>query len=258
MELSNRAFPNGTTVEAYPESDWAQGDRPPVGAPAGTPADSGVVAGGTVTLDVSPGTYYAYAEVAGEHRYVRFIVEAAASSSAFDRSELWLPDGAVQENVPFRTASTNASITSGRLQLAGGLVARAGEEYTGLAVHSGSTGATAPTNHWMALIDRATRAVLAISADKGAEAWAANTRKEFLFSEPYTSAEDRAVYAAILVVAGTPPNLSSVAIGTTALANTSPQTSGHSSASLTDPASCPDPIAAISGSSPMIYANLLG
>jgi hypothetical protein len=72
------AFPPGTSVAAYPESNWAHHLRPPSGAPVGSATETDTVAAdGTLTFadltETPPTRYYAYAEVSsGVHRYVGF------------------------------------------------------------------------------------------------------------------------------------------------------------------------------------------
>jgi hypothetical protein len=71
----NRAdvFPVGTTVYAYPLSNWTTGQRPPSGAPVGSSTTSAAVAAnGSVTFTgLADDTWYvAYAQVSSAHRYV--------------------------------------------------------------------------------------------------------------------------------------------------------------------------------------------
>lgn len=66
-------FPVGTSVSAYPLSNWPQSQRPPSGAPVGSPAATGTVqADGTVAFSglAADTDYVAYA--ASPDRYVRF------------------------------------------------------------------------------------------------------------------------------------------------------------------------------------------
>lgn len=74
-------YPDGTTVTAYPASNWSQAALPPAGAPVGSSA--GVAAtmasgAGTITGLADATNYYAYGLVGGEHRYLRFRTSAAA------------------------------------------------------------------------------------------------------------------------------------------------------------------------------------
>lgn len=85
---SVRAFPAGTTVNAYKASDWPTWKQPPTGAPPGVSVTSGVVAAdGTLVLTgVTEGvTYFAYAQVGGVDRYVAFTPEAITPLRALDR-----------------------------------------------------------------------------------------------------------------------------------------------------------------------------
>lgn len=69
-------FPVGTSVGAYPISNWAQHQLPPTGAPQGAAAETKTVASdGTLTYTtLSPEVaYVAYAQVSGAHRYVNFV-----------------------------------------------------------------------------------------------------------------------------------------------------------------------------------------
>jgi hypothetical protein len=66
-------FPVGTTVAAYPASNWAPTKRPPSGAPEGSStASAAVQANGTVTITglADATDYYLYASVSSEHRYI--------------------------------------------------------------------------------------------------------------------------------------------------------------------------------------------
>lgn len=68
-------FPVGTTVSAYPVSNWSAHLLPPSGAPVGSAAASGVVGtDGKVVLTglVSASKYVAHAVVNTENRYVGF------------------------------------------------------------------------------------------------------------------------------------------------------------------------------------------
>lgn len=75
-------FPAGTTVTAYPLSNWPQSQRPPSGVPVGTAAATGTVGtDGAVTFSglANATDYVAYA--ASPDRYVRFQTEPAATST---------------------------------------------------------------------------------------------------------------------------------------------------------------------------------
>lgn len=79
------SFPAGTTVKAYPESNWPAGKLPPSGAPLGSKtAEATVAASGDIALTglTTGQTYWATAEVAGGWRYVRLVAAAAPLSTA--------------------------------------------------------------------------------------------------------------------------------------------------------------------------------
>lgn len=68
-------FPAGTSVSAYLASNWMQGQLPPTGAPQGAAAaTASVAADGSLTLTglADDVRYFAYAQVGGQDRYVKF------------------------------------------------------------------------------------------------------------------------------------------------------------------------------------------
>jgi hypothetical protein len=67
-------FPEGTSVGAYPASNWSPVQLPPTGAAVGSPTNTQTVSGGAVTFTgLADGTqYYAGASVSGTWRYVSF------------------------------------------------------------------------------------------------------------------------------------------------------------------------------------------
>jgi hypothetical protein len=72
-------FPEGTSVSAYPVSRWtALGIFTPSGAPLGAAVDTKTVTSGTLTwTTLTAGTeYFLYAQVGGEHRYIKFTAGA--------------------------------------------------------------------------------------------------------------------------------------------------------------------------------------
>lgn len=72
---SPQTFPAGTTVKAYPVTNWTQGQLPPAGAPKGASAAEGVVGAAGVELTglTTGARYFATAEVGGVYRYIRFM-----------------------------------------------------------------------------------------------------------------------------------------------------------------------------------------
>lgn len=154
------------------------------------------------------------------------------------RSERWAPTGSIADNAD-RIGSTFVNntglLTSGRLQLAGGLVIPAGATVTNISFMSGTQAAATPTAQWFCLLDQ-NRNVLAKTADATNTAWAANTVKTLALATPYTPTSDMPVYAGIVVVAGTAPDLIGV-IGNAVLAAVAPVLAGYSTTGLTNPAS---------------------
>jgi len=82
-------FPAGTTVKAYPASNWNPSHRPPSGAPVGASTAEAVVAadGSYVLTGLAAATpYYVTAEVGGEYRYVQ--IRAQLPGGSAKRSEV--------------------------------------------------------------------------------------------------------------------------------------------------------------------------
>ncbi len=101
ITLNNQQrYPVGTTVKAYLASGWAQAQLPPSGAPVGEVADEAVVAAdGAIAFDLPVGSYFAYAKVGSEHRYMAFSVResaAIAGGGAFYTTHTWLLHDAIK------------------------------------------------------------------------------------------------------------------------------------------------------------------
>jgi hypothetical protein len=119
--LSNQQlFPIGTTVKAYPQSNWRRSQIPPEGAPKGASTAEGVVgAGGSVTLSgLTAGTYYyAAAEVGGQWRYVLFVPIAPTGSGsaeevAAEKARAEGAEAAIKGEVATEKAGREAAITA--------------------------------------------------------------------------------------------------------------------------------------------------
>lgn len=68
-------IPTGTSVSAYPKSNWTSATLPPTGAPVGAATASGTVAAnGTVTFTglAAETEYFAAGQVGGVYKYIRF------------------------------------------------------------------------------------------------------------------------------------------------------------------------------------------
>lgn len=149
---------------------------------------------------------------------------------------LWRPEGTKAETVPrsLGELKNSAILTSGTLLLAGGLELPAGLEIKEVHFYSATTAATSPTNQWAVLLD-SSRKVLARSADKTTEAWAANSKKTFTLDSPYTTTEEAAFYVGIVVVASTVPTLQAKESINSFPLNLAPVMGGNSNTGLTVP-----------------------
>lgn len=154
------------------------------------------------------------------------------------REQRWAPAGAITVNANRADAgliNNTGVLTSGRLQLAGGLVIPAGATVSAISFVSGTQAAETPTNQWFCLVD-VNLNVLAKTADATNAAWAANTVKTLTLATPYTAPREMPVYAGLMVAAGTVPDLRGVtsATATTAIV---PILAASSTTGLTTPAS---------------------
>jgi hypothetical protein len=72
-------FPEGTSVKAYPKANWPASVYPS-GAPLGSETETAVVDSNDIAAfsALSTTSYYAHAQVSGEHRYVGFTVPGAS------------------------------------------------------------------------------------------------------------------------------------------------------------------------------------
>lgn len=117
---SPSVFPEGTSVSAYPISNWPGRVVDQAAAPVGAAADTAPVTSGSVTLDglTEGGEYVAYALVGGAHRYVRFIAGANRSGALTERlaaleTKILLPEIADPASPPADHAYIFARATSG-------------------------------------------------------------------------------------------------------------------------------------------------
>lgn len=147
------------------------------------------------------------------------------------------PSGAIAESFPRGTGVTIATtaITSGTLRLVA-IEIPSNKSISNISVLSGSTAATSPTAQWFALIDSAFN-VLAKTADDTTTAWAANAVKTLAIASPFPTTYSGLYYVGILVVAATPPTLTSLNDGNAAINAIPPFISGNSTTGLTTPAS---------------------
>lgn len=157
--------------------------------------------------------------------------------------DLLRPTGALIENHNRDDLVNSSALTSSTLRLTKPFLLKAGQAYSTMTVCSATTAAGTPTNQWAALVRVSDNAILAKSADKTTEAWAANTEKTFDFAGgtgAYTPSADELVRPGLLVVATTAPTLVGWSTTTPAVAAKAPQIGGNANttaASPTTPAS---------------------
>lgn len=109
---------------------------------------------------------------------------------------------------------------------------------TAISFWSGTTALAAGANQWFGIFDR-NRFPLMLTADDGATAWAATTRKTLTLAAPLLTPYAGLYYLGILVVAGTVPTIFAVnpSLNVGARAE-DPSPGGASTVGLTTPASC--------------------
>lgn len=122
--------------------------------------------------------------------------------------DLWAPTVGKASNFEVGLGSNaGAALTSGTLHLSAGLVIPAGMSVSTITFYTGTTAVGTPTNHWACLARLSDRVLVAVSADKADEAWAANTAKTFDFTAAYQPSQDTALWVGLMVAAGTPPTI---------------------------------------------------
>lgn len=265
--LRSDRFPVGTSVGIFPVAQ-----KNPGVAPQGSAVQTAsVAADGTLTFVGLPdGTAYtAYATVNSVVVYVDFRTDTARISEKGRESRiqpglpelkrrLWLPGAAVDDTIPRSDAMSAAAqaLASGTLHLAGGVVLPAGVQVTRVGFVSGSQAAVTPTNQWFAIVRQADLAVLGVTADDGATAWAANTLKELVLPAPLQMQDDTPVYLGILVAAATPPNLAGAALANAVIAGLggTAKLTGTSTAGLTGPVAVGAAAAAMAATAGIPYA----
>lgn len=182
---------------------------------------------------------------------------ARAALGLIGRERRWAPTGAISWNLDRANAAIGNNtgvLTSGVLQLVGGLVIPAGTAVTSITFVSGTQAAASLTNQWFCLVDTSLN-VLAKTADVTSAAWAANTAKTLTLSAPYTPSADKAVYAGLVVAGTTMPDLRGIATGA-ATNGIAPILAGASTTGLTNPASLGATAGAITASGVLSFCYL--
>lgn len=174
-------------------------------------------------------------------------------------TNLWQPSTVLAETYSVKPGSigNNAALTSAQLFLVGTVIS-AGTVCTNITFHSATTALSAGTNQWFALYDK-NLALLRVTADDTSTAWAANAAKILALATTYTTTTTDRYYLGIMVKATTVPTLGGMSHGNVAT-NTpmslAPIYAGTSTGSLTNPASAPDPAAALTASNIIPYAYI--
>ena len=120
---------------------------------------------------------------------------------------------------------------------------------------SRTTALVAGTNQWFGLFSDAL-VPLRLTADDTSTAWAASTAKTLALTSPFVTTYSGLYYLGVCVVAGTVPSLIGAQATTSLLAGIAPKPNGTSTTGLTDPASCPNPVAALTQTVSTPYAYI--
>ena len=158
----------------------------------------------------------------------------------------WAPSGAQVVNmdrlsVPLGDVSS--ILTSGRLQLAGGLILPMGMRLTTsnkINVLAGNTGGASLTHLWFCLVDQSGN-VLVKTTDDTSGSWSGNAPKSLALSSTYFATVDTPVYVGIVAVGTTMPsfralNSSNVSLGGAGAGGDLPVVAGYTTdAALTGP-----------------------
>jgi hypothetical protein len=150
----------------------------------------------------------------------------------------WGPSTAIAETFAsgrLQRTESIAQLTSGTLQLHGGIVLPARVPVNSITFVSAGTGAVTPTNQWFALV-ATDGTILAMTVDNTTTAWGTNTARTLNLSATYTPTVDTPVWLAICVVAATPPNLAGQSVQS-AVASIAPMVAATANTGLTTPAS---------------------
>lgn len=123
------------------------------------------------------------------------------------RNRSQIPTGALQETIPANLTNSNKSLASGTI-VAQGIHLIAGLTISSISFASASQAAVAPTVQVFGLYDSAL-ARLRVTADDTSTAWGSNTVKTLNLTSSFVTTYTGLHYLAILVVAGTPPNICS-------------------------------------------------
>lgn len=149
------------------------------------------------------------------------------------------PAGAIAATAPrwAVTSSTHQAPASGRLALYA-VWLDAGDVVTNISFMSGTTAGAGLTNTWFALFSP-TRALLGVTADDNAAAWAVSTVKTLALAAPVVVPASGIYYFGIVCVGTTRPTLVGATLTPILVNAGAPTTAGWSTAGLTNPGSAP-------------------
>lgn len=189
---------------------------------------------------------------------VRDAIEAlAATYVGIAERNYGVPTGALAQTFGREggVGANVAPLASGTLFLES-IYLRAGQSLSSITWVAGTQALVAGTAQWFAIYSLA-RARLAVTADDTNVAWNAGAAKTLAITgAPYVVPASGFYYLGINVVAGTVPSLTGMTSGT-AISGVAPILQGSSTTGLTNPASAPDPAAALTaiGLRPYAYVS---
>lgn len=170
--------------------------------------------------------------------------------SHFTRSAT-MPSGALMETMSRYALATVNPLVSGRLTVVA-IDLPKGLTITSITFVSSSTALSVGSNQWFGLFD-SSRVPLRLTADGTSTAWGATSAKTLALTSTFTTTYAGLHYVGLCIVASTCPTLSGTATHAHA-SGFAPILAGASSTGLTDPASCPNPIGAITAGANVPYA----
>jgi hypothetical protein len=179
--------------------------------------------------------------------------------SAFDAGlSAFRPNGAIAETTPrYNGRYENGTLlTSGQIFLTA-IYLPGNTTVTSITFLSATTALSAGSNQWFGLFD-SSRNKLRVTGDDTSTAWSANSAKTLNLSSTFTTTYSGLHYVGICVVATVPSlvaqGASTGAIATLMTNTIAPVLCGLGDGSLTNPASCPNQITALSAAGLHPYA----
>lgn len=126
------------------------------------------------------------------------------------------PTGLRRQNIRRHDAISDTAALTTAVMTSVALPLEQGDVVTSLTFKSGATAAGTPTHWWFALYDPSGN-LLAQTADQTSTAWAADTTKTLALASQVNITAPGVYYAAVCVVATTPPSLAGVTLGRAAM-----------------------------------------